>query len=66
MILLPIDKANRSGTQQEAAWIIKINFWAFIAALWMPVTWLHEKAAQKHNREVAALKYWRIRHELKP
>lgn len=66
MILLPIDKTNRSGTQHEAAWIMKITFWAFIAALWMPVTWLHEKAAQKHNREVAALKYWRIRHELKP
>lgn len=66
MILTPIDKTNRSRSQFEQAWIVRINFWAFIAALWMPVTWLHEKAAQKHNREVAALKGWRFRNGWRP
>lgn len=66
MILTPIDKTNRSDTDDELRWIVKINYWAFIAALFMPVTWLHEKAAQRHNREVAALKHWRYRNGLRP
>lgn len=66
MILTPIDKRSRSHTQLENAWLLKITFWAFISALWMPVPWLHEKAAQKHNREVAGLKSWRFRNGWRP
>lgn len=64
--LTPIEKINRSSTSYEGAWLVRITFWAFIAALWMPVPWLYTKAAQKHNREVAALKGWRAQNGLRP
>lgn len=66
MILLHIDKTNRSSTSFEQAWLVRITFWAFIAALFMPAEWLHEKAAQKHNREAQALKAWRAQSGLRP